>query len=156
MNYWLVKSEPDVFSIDDLKNCPKKTDSWDGVRNYQARNFMKEMQKGDQVLFYHSNAKEIGVVGICKVVKEAYPDHTAWDKKSKYFDTKSGPDNPRWFMVDVKWQESFPRVVSLNEMKEMKSLANMRLIQKGNRLSVMPVAKAEFESILRVARQKTI
>ena len=147
-NYWLIKSEPDAFSITDLKNSPKKTSSWDGVRNYQARNFMRdEMKKGDQILFYHSNAKPPGVVGIAEVCKEAYPDHTAWDKKSKYFDPKSNPKNPRWMMVDVKYKMAFKRLVPLEELKQQKALKEMKLIQKGNRLSILPVTKKEFDFI---------
>lgn len=110
MNYWLMKSEPDVFSIDDLKKRPHSTEHWDGVRNYQARNFMKDgMKKGDLIFFYHSNCEEPGIVGLAKVVKEAYPDFTSWDKKSKYYDEKSTPEKPRWFMVDVKFQKNLKK-----------------------------------------------
>lgn len=152
--YWLLKSEPDVFSIDSLKACPKKTDSWDGIRNYQARNFMRdEMQKGDEALFYHSNCKNIGVVGIAEITREAYPDHTAWDKKSNYYDEKSSPENPRWMMVDVTWKETFPRTVSLSEIREEPALKDMRVAQKGNRLSINPVSKKEFDRICKMARQ---
>ena len=151
MAYWLMKSEPDVFSIDDLKARPNKTEPWDGVRNYQARNFMKEMKVGDQIFFYHSNSTEIGIVGVCTVKKTAYPDPSSWDKKSKYYDPKSSPDNPRWIMVDVKWSQTFPRVITLNELKENPALKDMALVRKGNRLSVMPVAEKEFEAILKMA-----
>ena len=110
MNYWLMKSEPDVFGIDDLKRVKKEP--WDGVRNYQARNYMRdEMKKGDKILFYHSNTDVPGVVGIMEVSKEAFPDHTSWDKKSKYFDPKSSEENPRWFMIEVKYVSKFPRTV---------------------------------------------
>lgn len=148
MQYWLMKSEPDVFSLQDLKNLPDQREPWDGVRNYQARNFMRdEMRKGDLVLFYHSNCKEIGVAGIAKVSKESFPDFTSWDKSSKYFDPKSTPENPRWFMVEVEFVKEFSRTVTLSEMKEAPELKNMRLVQKGNRLSIMPVNKKEFEFI---------
>ena len=146
--YWLMKSEPDVFSIDDLKGRPKKTEPWDGVRNYQARNFMRdEMRIGDMILFYHSNCKPPGIAGLAKVVKEAYPDHTAFDKKSKYFDPKSNPENPRWMMVDVQYVKKFKDVISLDELKRHANLKDMAVLRKGNRLSITPVAKEEFEFI---------
>jgi len=150
--YWLMKSEPDVFSIDDLKNQPKSTDHWDGVRNYQARNFMRdEMKKGDLILFYHSNAKEIGIVGIAEVVKEAYPDFTAFDKKSKYYDPKSNEENPRWFMVDVKYKKKFKSVLTLQEIKDHKVLSNMKVAQKGQRLSIQPVEKKHFDLVCKMS-----
>jgi predicted RNA-binding protein with PUA-like domain len=150
MNYWLMKSEPDVFGIDDLKRVKKEP--WDGVRNYQARNYMRdEMKKGDKILFYHSNTDVPGVVGIMEVSKEAFPDHTSWDKKSKYFDPKSSEENPRWFMIEVKYVSKFPRTVSLQEMKDMKPLSEMKILQKGNRLSITPVTKVEFDHIVKVA-----
>lgn len=153
MNYWLMKTEPDVFSIDDLKNNPKMTSQWEGVRNYQARNFMRDgMKKGDLVLFYHSNCKEIGVVGVATVCRESYPDHYSWDKKSKYYDPKSTKENPRWFMVDVKFKKKLKNTVTLNAIKEEKSLSKMRLIQKGNRLSVLPVEKKEFDQIIKMGQ----
>lgn len=149
MNYWLMKSEPDSFSIDDLAARPGKREHWDGVRNYQARNFMRDaMKKGDQVLFYHSSCAEPGVVGVAKVVKEAYPDSTAFDPESKYFDPKSDPDNPRWFMVDIQLVRKFKRVVTLAELKENPQFEGMRLLARGNRLSVMPVAKDHFDLIV--------
>lgn len=152
MNYWLMKSEPNEFSIDDLKRRPDKTEPWDGVRNYQARNFMRdEMKKGDQVFFYHSNCEVPGIVGIARVVREGYPDHTAFDPKDKHYDPKSDPDNPRWFMVDVKFVRKFEDTISLQQLKEYKSLAGMRLLQKGNRLSVMPVTKKEWDFIVNKA-----
>ena len=148
MNYWLMKTEPDVFSIDDLKMNPKKTTQWEGVRNYQARNFMRdEMKKGDKVLIYHSNCQPPGVAGIAEVCKEAYPDHFAWDKKSNYYDPKCDPENPRWFMVDVKFKKKFKEVVSLSLLKEVKALETMLILRKGNRLSITPVTKKEFETI---------
>jgi len=154
MNYWLMKSEPDVFGIDDLAAMPRKTDHWDGVRNYQARNMMRdEMKKGDQVFFYHSNCKEPGIVGIAEVVKEGYPDHTAWEPKSKYYDPKSDPENPRWYMVDIKFVRKFERTVSLQEMKQEKALEGMKLLQRGNRLSVMPVEKKHWQHILKMEKR---
>jgi len=149
MKYWIMKSEPDVFSFSDLKKRPKQTEHWDGVRNYQARNFMRdEMKSGDLVLFYHSNAETIGAAGVAKVTKEAHPDHTQFDPKSDYYDPKSTKENPRWFMVEVTFNKDFKRVVTLDEMKTYKELEEMRLLQKGNRLSVMPVTKEEFNFIV--------
>jgi predicted RNA-binding protein with PUA-like domain len=145
--YWLMKSEPIVFSFDDLKAQPGSSDHWEGVRNYQARNYMKEMRKGDLMLFYHSNCETPGVVGTAEVIREAYPDDTAFDPLSGYYDPKSKPDNPRWFMVDVKWKEAFLRMVTLSEMRSAPELSAMKLMQKGQRLSVMPVTKEEFEKI---------
>lgn len=147
MNYWLMKSEPDVFSIEHLKMAPNSTAPWDGVRNYQARNYIKEMRVGDLILFYHSSCKEVGVAGIAKIAREAYPDHTSWDPKSKYYDEKSTQHNPRWFMVDVKWEKSFKHIISLSQLKQCKQLEQMKLLQKGSRLSVMPVTQEEFEFI---------
>lgn len=149
MKYWLLKSEPSVFSIDDLENMPNKTDHWDGVRNYQARNFMRDdMSCGDLVFFYHSNCKVPGIVGEAKVVREAYPDFTAFDSDSDYFDSKSSPDKPRWFMVDICFKRKFSRVISLNELKECAELQEMSLVGRGNRLSVMPVSKEQWYFIL--------
>ncbi|MEQ8288349.1 MAG: EVE domain-containing protein [Gammaproteobacteria bacterium] len=149
MKYWLMKSEPSEFSIDDLKNRPKKTEPWDGVRNYQARNMMRdEMKKGDLVFFYHSNCEEPGIVGIMTVAKEGYPDHTAFDPDDKHFDPKSDPDNPRWFYVDVKYKRKLGRTITLTELREHKPLQKMKLLQKGNRLSIMPVSKKEWDYIL--------
>lgn len=147
--YWLVKSEPDVFSIYDLDKSPKKTTYWDGVRNYQARNYMRdEMKTGDLVLFYHSNADSTGAAGVCEVVKEGYPDFTAFDKKDKHYDPKSREAEPTWYMVDIKLIKIFPKIVSLSEIKRNKKLWGMKLVQPGNRLSVMPVEKEEFEEIV--------
>ena len=148
MNYWLLKSEPSVFSIDSLKKCPQKTDHWDGVRNYQARNFMKEMRVGDLAFFYHSNCTPPGIVGIVKIVKEYYPDHTALDKKSNYYDPKSTTENPRWGMVKVKFIKKFKTIISLPELKKHSSLKNFPLVKKGNRLSVIPVKKDEWNNII--------
>ena len=138
-----------LFSIDDLKRVKKEP--WDGVRNYQARNFMRDdMKKGDLVLFYHSNAKPPGVVGLAEVSKEGHPDITAFDKKSKYYDVKSDPENPRWILVEVKYKKHFKKMVSLNEIKEEKKLSDMALVQKGSRLSISPVKKSEFDHILKL------
>lgn len=150
--FWLMKSEPDVFSFEDLKNAPNATTHWDGVRNYQARNFMRdEMQVGDLVLYYHSNYDPPGVVGIAEVVKAGYPDHTAWDPASKYHDPKSTPDNPRWFMVDIKWKQPFKRTVTLQEMKQTPELEGMKVTQRGMRLSVQPVDKHHFDKVVDLA-----
>ena len=149
MNYWLMKSEPDVFGIDHLIAMPNKTEHWDGVRNYQARNMMRDqMKKGDLVFFYHSNCKEPGIVGIAKVVKEGYPDHTAFDPESKYYDPKSDPDNPRWYMVDIQHKRKLKRTITLQELKQHPQLEGMALLRKGNRLSVMPVEKKHWNYIL--------
>ncbi|VAX23571.1 Protein of unknown function DUF55 [hydrothermal vent metagenome] len=150
--YWLVKSEPNAYSIDDL--VKDKRTYWDGVRNYQARNFMRDdMKKGDPVLFYHSNAEPTAVVGVCEVVKEGYPDFTAFDPEAKHFDPKSKEDNPTWMMVDIKLIKKFKRPVTLREIKEHPKLQNMRLVQRGNRLSVMPIEKKEFDLILRLSEK---
>ncbi len=149
MKYWLMKSEPSEFSIDDLAARPKRTEHWDGVRNYQARNMMRdEMKKGDLVLFYHSNCSEPGIVGIAKVVRESYPDHTAFDPDDAHFDPKSDRDNPRWYMVDVQFVRKLKRTISLTELKEQRALTDMPLVRRGNRLSVMPVTKQQWDFIL--------
>ena len=151
LNYWLMKSEPDVFGIDHLVAMPERTEHWDGVRNYQARNMMRDQMKvGDQVFFYHSNCTAPGIVGIMEVVRESYPDHTAWDPQSRYFDPKSAPDRPRWFMVVVKYLRHTKRVIPLAELKEHEALENMPLVRKGNRLSIMPVSPREWDYILRI------
>jgi predicted RNA-binding protein with PUA-like domain len=150
MNYWLVKSEPEVFSFDDLAASPKKTTFWDGVRNFTARNNLKAMKKGDRVFFYHSNASPSAVAGIAEVVKEAYPDPTAFDAKHDHFDPKSKKDDPTWFMVDIKAVEKLARPVSLDEIKKTKSLSNMALVRLG-RLSVSPVTAAEWQTILEMS-----
>ena len=149
MKYWLMKSEPDTFSIDDLKAMPGKTEHWDGVRNYQARNMMRdEMKKGDLIFFYHSNCKVPGIVGIAQVVREGYPDYTAFNPEGKYYDPKGNADNPRWFMVDVKFKRKLKRVISLEELKSLPELDGMPLVRRGNRLSVMPVEKKHWDAIL--------
>lgn len=152
MKYWLFKSEPETFSFDDLKGRKHRTEPWDGVRNYQARNYMRdEVRCGDIVLFYHSSCAEPGIVGLAEVVKEAYPDPTSWDKKSPYYDPKSSKDNPRWFMVDIKWKEDFPHFVPLSKIKATKALEDMKLVQRGQRLSIQPVTRTEFEIICQLA-----
>ena len=149
MSYWLMKSEPSVFSIDDLKAMPNQTEHWDGVRNYQARNMMRDQMKvGDQAFFYHSNCKVPGIVGLMEIVREGYPDHTAFEAGSNYFDPKSDPDNPRWFMVDVKYIRPTRRAIPLYELKAHAQLENMPLVRKGNRLSIMPVSEAEWKFIV--------
>ena len=152
-NYWLMKSEPDCYSIDDLKR--DRTDMWDGVRNYQVRNMMRDdMQVGDIALFYHSNAgQETGVAGVMKIASVAYPDPTQFDPKSEHPDPKSDPENPRWLCVDVRFVKKLPRVVTLQELKTYKTLHDMKLLQKGNRLSVMPITKAHFERITKLAER---
>ena len=152
MKYWLLKSEPDVFSLEDLKNCPNQTEPWDGIRNYQARNLMRdEMKVGDQAFFYHSRQAEPAIVGTVRVVREAHPDHTSWDPSSKYFDEKSSPENPRWLMVDVQFENEFSRPVTLKELRSVPELKEMFLLRKGTRLSVQPVTEAEFQLILAIA-----
>jgi predicted RNA-binding protein with PUA-like domain len=147
MKYWLMKSEPDVFSIDTLKT--KKKSGWDGVRNYQARNYMRDdMRKGDMILFYHSSCEIPGVAGLAKVCKESHPDPTQFDKKSDYYDPKATLENPRWFMVEVEFVEKFKTVVTLAQLKSEKALANMPLVQKGSRLSINPVTEGEFKKII--------
>jgi predicted RNA-binding protein with PUA-like domain len=149
MNYWLMKSEPDVFGIEDLIKRPDKTEPWDGVRNYQARNMMRDdMKKGDLAFLYHSNCKEPGIAGIMKIVREGYPDHTAFDAKEKYFDPKSDPDNPRWYMVDVRHVRTLKRIITLTELKTHDELSELPLVRRGNRLSVMPIIKTHWDFIL--------
>ena len=149
--YWLFKSEPNAFSIDDLRNSPSKKTHWDGVRNYQARNFIRDdMRKGDGVLFYHSNSDPLAIVGNCEIAKAAYPDHTQFDADDKHFDKTAKQEDPRWFMVDIKLKEIFKHPVTLKEIKENAKLKDFRLIQRGNRLSVFPVNKKEWDEILKL------
>ena len=153
MKYWLMKSEPEVFSIDDLANAKNQTTYWDGVRNYQARNFIRdEMKLGDKIIFYHSNSEPPCAAGICEVVKEAYPDFTAFDPEDPHFDPKSKKDNPAWMMVDVKFVKKFSTIVSIDEMRGNPKLKDMKLLQRGNRLSVMPVTKVEFDEIVKLGK----
>ncbi len=151
MNHWLMKSEPDVFGIEHLKAAPNQTDHWDGVRNYQARNMMRdEMQTGDPVFFYHSNCAEPGIVGIMQVVKSGYVDHTAFDPDAQYYDPKSDPEKPRWYMVDVQYVRDLERNITLKELKNHAetTLTDMPLVRKGNRLSIMPITEAQWHFIL--------
>jgi predicted RNA-binding protein with PUA-like domain len=151
--FWLMKSEPDVFGFDDLLAAPGRTTSWEGVRNYQARNFMRdEMAVGDRVLYYHSNAEPAGVAGIAEVARAAYPDPTAFDPASAYHDPKSDPADPVWLMVDVRAVEGFPRVVTLAELRAEPALAEMVALRRGNRLSVTPVTAAEWKAVCRLGR----
>lgn len=154
MAFWLIKSEPGTFSIQDLAKAPRKTTSWEGVRNYQARNFLRAMQKGDLAIFYHSNAEPPAAVGVAKVVREAYPDDSAFEPKSAYHDPKAAPENPIWSMVDVRLVEIFPRPIPLEELRGVKALAGMELLRRGSRLSVTPVTPTEFRVIERLARAK--
>ena len=148
MAYWLMKSEPSDVSVDDLANLPKKTVPWYGVRNYQARNFMRdEMKAGDGVLFYHSSCPEPGIVGLAEVASNAYPDESQFDKTSKYFDPKSTREEPRWMHVDVKLIRK-TRLLGLDEMRATPALAAMRTLQRGNRLSITPVTAAEWKAVL--------
>ncbi|PIT91228.1 EVE domain-containing protein [Candidatus Kaiserbacteria bacterium CG10_big_fil_rev_8_21_14_0_10_49_17] len=153
MNYWLFKSEPDCFSLQDLKK--KKTEHWDGVRNYQARNFLRdEIEKGDMVIFYHSSCAEPSAAGVAKVVRSGYPDFTAWDPHSEHPDPKSTKENPRWYMVDVQFEREFKNPVTLREMRTMAGLEGMQLLAQGNRLSVMPISKQHFEIIVKAGGKK--
>ena len=149
--FWLMKSEPDVFSLADLKK--KNVEKWDGVRNYQARNNMRAMKVGDSVLFYHSNAKPSGIVGTATIAREAYPDYTAWEKGAKYFDARSTKDKPVWDMVDVQYESTFPRTISLEECKSDSKLSNMDLVKFG-RLSVQKVTETEFRYVVDVLSKK--
>ena len=151
MNYWLFKSEPETFSIDALKKKPKQTEHWDGVRNFQARNFLRdEVKKGDLVFFYHSSCEPPGIAGIAQVVKAGYPDFTAWDVNSPYYDSKSTPDRPLWYMVDVKFVEKFPQLISLQQIKKNPKLKNMIILRRGNRLSITPVTEKEWKAVLKM------
>ena len=152
-SYWLVKSEPETFSFDDLMARPDHTTFWDGVRNFAARGHMRAMKKGDRVFFYHSNANPSAIVGIAEVAREAYPDSTAFDANDPHYDPKSNPEAPTWFMVDVRGVEPLPRPVSLDEIKKVDALASMALVRLG-RLSVQPVTPKEWETVLKLARAK--
>jgi len=151
MAYWLLKSESEEFSIDDLESRPHRTEPWDGVRNYQARNMMRdEMKAGDLAFFYHSNCETPGIAGIVKIAREGYPDPTAFDPEDDHYDPKSDPDNPRWYLVDVEFVRKLKRVIPLAALKAERKLEKMPLTRRGNRLSVMPVRKKEWEHILRM------
>jgi len=149
MKHWLMKSEPGEFGIDDLESRPRQIEAWDGVRNYQARNMMRDtMKTGDLVFFYHSNCETPGIVGIARIVREAYPDPTAFDPNHKHFDPSSKPDDPRWFMVDVQFVRKLKRTIALSELKNKPELEGLALVRRGNRLSVMPVEEKMWEYIL--------
>ncbi len=153
--YWLFKSEPDVFSIDDLKSVPGGREVWDGVRNYQARNRLRDdVQVGDEVLFYHSSAQPSGIAGIMTVVAAGYPDPTQFDPNSKYHDPKSDLDNPRWIAVDVSFERKFPRLIPLTELKSTPGLEDMAVVQRGQRLSILPVTAAEWKIVMQLAKKK--
>lgn len=153
MKFWLMKTEPDVFSIDELSRRGKAP--WDGVRNFQARNHMRDMSVGDLVIFYHSSVAPPGAAGVARVCREAYPDHTAWDRKSEYHDPRSTPEKPLWMMVDVEFVEKFPRFVSLDEMKADPKLSGMLVVRRGMRLSVQPVDAAHFSRVLALGKART-
>ena len=151
MPKWLIKTEPDECSIDDFARQPKKPIAWEGVRNYQARNFLRQMQKDDKVFIYHSSCKHIGIAGIAKVARQAYPDPAQFDSSSPYFDAKSLKDNPRWDAVNMLHVEKFIRLLPLDELKSIAALASLPLVKQGNRLSVMPVSEEEWQVIEKVA-----
>jgi predicted RNA-binding protein with PUA-like domain len=154
MRYWLFKSEPNTFSIDDLSHCSKQTVPWDGVRNYQVRNMLRdEIKKGDLGFFYHSSCKRPGVAGVVEVVKEGQPDVTAWSLHSPYYDPTSSPERPRWFMVEVKLVKKFSRFVPLDEIKKQTKLNNMLIVRQGNRLSITPVTTEEWKVIMHLANE---
>ena len=151
MNYWLLKSEPDTFSIDALVKAPKQTTAWDGVRNYQARNMLRDsMKKGDLAFFYHSSCDVPGIAGIASIVREGYPDKTALDPQHHHYDADSDADAPRWFVVDVKLVRKLERIITLDELRQHapKALKDFILLRRGNRLSVMPVAKKDWDFVL--------
>lgn len=156
MNYWLMKTEPSVFSIDSLQKAPKQTTGWDGVRNYQVRNMLRDdMQPGDQAFIYHSSCAEPGIAGVAEIVSHGYPDPTQFDRKHEHYDPKSSTESPRWFMVDVKFVRKFRRVIALEELRKLenKALAGMLLLRAGNRLSITPVDVAHWKAILAIEKQ---
>ena len=154
MHYWLIKSEPTTFSIHDLARSKNKTTCWEGVRNYQARNFLRAMKQGDRAIFYHSNAKPPAAAGIVEVVKEAYPDHFAWKEGHKYQDAKASPEKPIWSMVDVKLVQIFPQEISLEQLRGVKALEGLELLRRGSRLSVHPISAGHFKVFERLTKQK--
>lgn len=150
--FWLLKTEPNTYSFEDLKKSPGRTTCWDGVRNYQARNFLRDrIQKGDEAFFYHSSTEPAGIVGTVTVVKAGYPDPTQFDEKSKYFDSDSTPEKPRWFCVDVQMSEEFNGLVTLEKLRNTKGLESMMVLRRGSRLSVQPVTKEEWDQIMSIA-----
>ena len=153
MQYWLFKTEPDAFGIDDLASRANQTEHWDGIRNYQARNFLRDQVKlGDKVFIYHSSCKDVGIAGLAQVTQEAYPDHTQFDPESHYYDPKSTIDHPRWVMVDVKFIEKFSTILPLKKIKTMPEISEVGLVKKGHRLSIMPVNEYEFSALLQAAK----
>ena len=151
MNYWLMKNEPEDYSIDDL--AKDKTEPWDGIRNYQVRNMIRdEMRIGDNAFFYHSNCEIPGIYGQITICKEAYVDHTAFDKKAKYYDPRSKIEAPRWLMVDVEFKKKFNKIVSLKELKSFNELSQMRVVQRGNRLSITKLEKKEWDFIIKLTK----
>ena len=153
--YWLVKTEPESFSIDDFAKAPQQTTFWDGVRNYQARNFLRdEMKLGDRVLIYHSSADPPAIVGVGVIVREGYPDPSSWNQKSEYFDPKSTPESPRWFMVDIQLERKFAKPLALDQLRDVPALQEMELLRRGSRLSVQPVRAEEFRAVLALAGGK--
>ena len=154
MKYWLLKTEPDAFSIDDLAELPDQTTNWDGVRNYQARNFIRDdMATGDQILFYHSNANPPGIVGTAEIVREGYPDETAFDPAEHHYDPKSKRTTPTWYCVDIRFTAKFSHMLDLASLRGEKSLEAMVLLQKGSRLSVQPVSAKHYRHIVKLAKQ---
>lgn len=152
VKFWLFKSDPDEFGLEHLQRCPQQTTLWDGVRNYQARNYMREMKNGDGVLFYHSQISPPAVVAVAEVVREAYPDPTQFESRSKYRDPKSSPDNPRWSAVDIRLRAVFSRPVTLPEMRDEAGLAEMELLRRGSRLSIQPVRSVEWRRVKAMGR----
>ncbi|MGH8120580.1 MAG: EVE domain-containing protein [Gammaproteobacteria bacterium] len=153
MNYWLMKSEPDVFSIDDLRSRPGRTEPWEGVRNYEARNLLRDkIKKSDLAFFYHSSCESPAIVGIMEIVSEGYPDPAAFMPNHRYYDPKSKPGQPTWYLVDVKFKRKLRRTITLTELRDKKPLRQLKLLQKGNRLSVMPVTKKEWDYILELEK----
>jgi predicted RNA-binding protein with PUA-like domain len=154
MNYWLMKSEPSTFSIDDLERAKNRTTGWDGVRNFQARNFLRAMQIGDLAFFYHSSCEPPGIAGIVRITREAYPDPTAFDPQDDHYDAGSNPDNPRWFAVDVQLERKFARLITLDTLREYADteLRDMIVLKRGNRLSVTPVTKQQWMFINKLAK----
>jgi predicted RNA-binding protein with PUA-like domain len=151
INYWLMKSEPETFGIEHLQQASNNTHCWDGVRNYQARNYMRDaMRIGDQAFFYHSNCKNPGIIGIVEIVSASYPDYTAVDPQSKYYDPKSNITNPRWFMRDVKLVTKFNNIISLSELRTNECLASMIILKQGNRLSITPVTAQQWHDIMKM------
>ena len=154
MQYWLFKTEPSAFGIEDLKSRPNQTEPWDGVRNYQARNFLRDqIRSGDQVFIYHSSCKDVGIVGLAEVVKEGYVDHTQFDPEAKYYDPKASPEKPRWYMVDIQFKVQYSTLLPLAKIKQMPAITELGLVKKGARLSVMPVIEEEAKQLLTALRR---